>query len=259
MSLVSSTLRSFMPRPKNPKGTALGSVIGSFIPGIGSDLGGQLGNVVADILPSSGGPAREGGGRPDSAPTSEVLTQQNQIPDMRPTMMRGGGTDNIQRDMTFRRSPMYQQANVVTGLFGQAARTLTKPGVQGLIGGTVLGSVVEFFIDEFGNEKKLVITRKMQRDIRELFKLSGGDFATTAFLYEEATGRQLTERQVIKIYTKKFSNQGPYVTKAAVRKMKRTYMKLDTLCDLKDKMCPPKRRAPARRRTTSSQTITQVK
>jgi hypothetical protein len=259
MSLFPSSITKFLPKPKNPKGTALGSVIGSFIPGIGSDLGGQIGNVIGDILPSSGGAAREGGGRPDSLPAPEVLTQQNQIPDMRPVYMTGSGTDNIQRDMTFRRSPMIQQANVVTGLFGQAARTLTRPGVGGFIGGTALGSIVEFFIDEFGNEKKLVITRKMQRDIRELFKMSGGDFATTAFLYEEATGRRLTERQVIKIYTKKFSNQGPYVTKAAVRKMKRTYMKLDTLCDLKDKMCPPKRRAPARRRSTASQTITQVK
>ena len=154
---------------------------------------------------------------------------------------------------------MMQQANVVTGIFGQAARTLTRPGVQGLIGGSVLGSVVEFFVDEFGREKKLIITRKLQRDIKQLFKLSGGSFATTAFLYEEATGRQLTERQVIQIYTKRFSNQGPYVTKAAVRKMRRTFNKLDTLCDLKDKMCPPKRRAPAARRRTASQTITQVK
>jgi hypothetical protein len=154
---------------------------------------------------------------------------------------------------------MIQQANVVTGLFGQTARTLTRPGVGGLIGGALIGGVVEMFIDEFGRERKLIITRKLQRDIKQLFKLSGGSFETTAFLYEEATGRQLTERQVIQIYTKRFSNQGPYVTKAAVRKTRRTIHKLDTLCDLKDKMCPPKRRAPARRRSTAAQTITQVK
>ena len=243
-------------KPRNPKGSLIGSVIGSFIPGIGSTVGSQIGNVVGDILPS---PAQEGGGRPSADTTPEIITQQSQIPDARPTMMTGYGSDDMQRDMTFRRNPMIQQANVVTGLFGQAARTLTKPGVGGLIGGLGLGSVVEFFIDEFGRERKLVITRKMQREIKQLFKLSGGDFATTAFLYEEATGRRLTERQVIKIYTKRFSNQGPYVTKAAVRKTRRTIHKLDTLCDLKDKMCPPKRRAPARRRTMSAQTITQVK
>ncbi len=251
---LSRVLNTF--QPKNPKGAALGSIVGGIIPGVGSAIGSQIGNLLGDVLP---GPAREGGGRPSADTTPEIITQQAQIPDVRPTMMTGYGSDDMQRDMNFRRNPMLQQANVVTGLFGQAARTLTKPGVGGLIGGLGLGSVVEFFIDEFGREKKLVITRKMQRDIKQLFKMSGGDFATTAFLYQEATGRQLTERQVIKIYTKRFSNQGPYVTKAAVRKTRRTIHKLDTLCDLKDKMCPPKRRAPARRRTMSAQTITQVK
>ena len=153
---------------------------------------------------------------------------------------------------------MMQQANVVTGLFGAATRALPKTGVGSFVTGLGLGGVVEMFIDEFGRERKLIITRKLQRDIKQLFKLSGGSFETTAFLYEEATGRRLTERQVIQIYTKRFSNQGPFVTKAAVRKTRRTIHKLDTLCDLKDKMCPPKRRAPARRRM-STQTITQVK
>ena len=249
----------FLPKPRNPKGTAIGSAIGSLIPGVGTTLGGQIGSVIADIVPSSGGPARETGGSPDSFPVQTPVTQQNEVPDRRPMTMMGSGNDMMQRDMQFRRSPMLQQANVVTGLFGGASRVLKSPGVQGLIGGTALGEIVEFFFDERGQEKKLIITRKLQREIRQLFKLSGGDFGVTAFLYKEATGRTLNERQVIKIYTKKFSNQGPYVTKAAVRKMKRTYMKLDTLCDLKDKMCPPKRRAPARRRTMSAQTITQVK
>ena len=81
----------------------------------------------------------------------------------------------------------------------------------------------------------------------------------TAQLYEMATGRRLTEEQVVKIYTKQFKNQGPYVTKAAVRKTRATIRKMETLCDLKDRLCPPKRRAPARRRTMSAQTITQVK
>ena len=240
---------------RNPKGTALGSIIGSVVPGVGTSLGGAIGSTLGDVF----GGAREGGGRPSADTAPEIITQQAQIPDTRPTMMTGFGSDNMQRDMTFRRNPMLQQANVVTGLFGSAARTLTRPGVTGLIGGGVIGGIVEFFIDEFGNERKLIITRKLQRDIKQLFKISGGSFETTAFLYAEATGRQLTERQVIQIYTKRFSNQGPYVTKAAVRKTRRTIHKLETLCDLKDKMCPPKRRAPARRRTAASQTITQVK
>ena len=239
----------------NPKGRAIGSIIGSVIPGIGPAVGSQIGNVVASQV----GGAREGGGRPTADTAPEIITQQAQIPDTRPTMMTGYGSDDMQRDMNFRSNPMLQRASFIPNIIQGGRSIIQNPGVTGLIGGGIIGSVVEFFTDEFGNDKKLVITRKLQRDIKQLFKLSGGNFATTAFLYEEATGRQLSERQVIKIYTKRFSNQGPYVTKAAVRKTRRTIHKLETLCDLKDKMCPPKRRAPARRRTMAGQTITQVK
>ena len=98
----------------------------------------------------------------------------------------------------------------------------------------------------------------MQRDVKKLFMMSGGDFNMTAELYRMATGRQITPEQVVKIITKTFSNQGPYVTKAAVRKTRATIRKMETLCDLKDRLCPPKRRAPARRRAMST-SITQVK
>ena len=139
-----------------------------------------------------------------------------------------------------------------------ATRALSRPGVGGLVGGLGAGAVVDFFIDQFGQQKKLVITRKMQRDVKKLFMMSGGDFNMTAELYRMATGRSITGEQVVKIITKTFKNQGPYVTKAAVRKTRSTIRKMETLCDLKDRLAPPKRRAPARRRTMST-SITQVK
>ena len=141
---------------------------------------------------------------------------------------------------------------------GAATRLLSRPGVGGLVGGLGAGAVVDFFIDQFGQQKKLVITRKMQRDVKKLFMMSGGDFNMTAELYRMATGRSITGEQVVKIITKTFKNQGPYVTKAAVRKTRQTIRKMVTLCDLKDRLAPPKRRAPARRRTMST-SITQVK
>jgi hypothetical protein len=147
---------------------------------------------------------------------------------------------------------------LATGLIGGATRALSRPGVGGLVGGLGAGAVVDFFIDQFGQQKKLVITRKMQRDVKKLFMMSGGDFNMTAELYRMATGRSITGEQVVKIITKTFKNQGPYVTKAAVRKTRSTIRKMETLCDLKDRLAPPKRRAPARRRTMST-SITQVK
>ena len=125
--------------------------------------------------------------------------------------------------------------------------------------GSVATAAVDFFIDAFGQQKKLVITRKMQRDVKKLFMMSGGDFNMTAELYRMATGRQITGEQVVKIITKTFKNQGPYVTKAAVRKTRSTIRKMETLCDLKDRLCPPKRAAPRRRAVGSTTRITQVK
>jgi len=180
-------------------------------------------------------------------------------------------SQTAQTDRTLRIPPaaqgfgMPQQAfiggllpQIATQGIGAATRILSRPGVGGLVGGLGAGAVVDFFIDQFGQQKKLVITRKMQRDVKKLFMMSGGDFNMTAELYRMATGRQITGEQVVKIITKTFKNQGPYVTKAAVRKTRSTIRKMETLCDLKDRLAPPKRRAPARRRTMST-SITQVK
>lgn len=162
--------------------------------------------------------------------------------------------------------PTTQQA-FIPGLIGglgmgvtAAGRALSRipGGTKGLIGATGAGIAADFFLDAFGEPKKLTITRKMQRDVKKLFMMSGGDFDMTAQLYAMATGRRLTGEQVVKIITKTFKNQGPYVTKAAVRKTRQTIRKMETLCDLKDRLAPPKRRAPARRRTMST-SITQVK
>jgi hypothetical protein len=149
-------------------------------------------------------------------------------------------------------------APLVSQGLGQAARLLSRPGVGGAVGGFGAGAVAEFFVDQFGNTKKLVITRKMQRDVKKLFMMSGGDFNMTAQLYQMATGRSITGEQVVQIITKTFKNQGPYVTKAAVRKTRSTIRKMETLCDLKDRLAPPRRAAP-RRRAMSTTKVLQVK
>jgi hypothetical protein len=185
---------------------------------------------------------------PAGVDSPATITPVSQTSVSRPSM--GPSGFGAMPSLNRMRDPMFQQANVVS-LF-------RNPAVTGTIG-AVGGAIAEFFFDEFGREKKLVITRKLQRDIKKLFMLSGGSFEMTAELYEMATGRRLTPEQVVKIYTKTFKNQGPYVTKAAVRKTRSTIRKMDTLCNLKDQLCPPKR-APARRRTMGSTTkVLQVK
>ena len=146
----------------------------------------------------------------------------------------------------------------LTGLIGGAARTLARPGVGGALTGLGAGFAADFVMDMFGNQKKLVITRKLQRDVKKVFMLSGGDVGFISMNSMMLFGKELSQDQILRILFKTFKNQGPYVTKAAVRKTRSTIRKMETLCDLKDRLAPPKRatrRAPARRSTM----ITQVK
>jgi hypothetical protein len=221
-------------------GPGLATTIGSL--GTGSDVPAQ--NVLTTFPTNQGGqvPMETSPSTPaglDSPATLSPVSQTSMAPQQ--AFIGGFGLPGL-----------------ATGLIGQAAKTLARPGVGGLIGGLGAGAAVDFFIDQFGQQKKLVITRKMQRDVKKLFMMSGGDFNMTAELYRMATGRSITGEQVVKIITKTFKNQGPYVTKAAVRKTRSTIRKMETLCDLKDRLCPPKpaRRRPAARRSTM---ITQVK
>ena len=161
------------------------------------------------------------------------------------------------------RLPQTQQAGFgligpLSQLLGQGARTLARPGVGGALTGLGAGFAADFVMDMFGNQKKLVITRKLQRDVKKVFMLSGGDVGFISANSMMLFGKDLSQDQILRILFKTFKNQGPYVTKAAVRKTRQTIRKMETLCDLKDRLAPPKRRAPARRRTMST-SITQVK
>ena len=150
-------------------------------------------------------------------------------------------------------------APAINTLVQGAGRLLSRPGVGGALTGIGASLGFDTVVDMFGNEKKLVITRKLQRDVKKVFMLAAGDIGFVSANSMMLFGKQLSEDQILMILFKTFKNQGPYVTKAAVRKTRATIRKMETLCDLKDRLCPPKRRAPARRRTMSAQTITQVK
>ena len=231
---------------------------------IGAQLAtGNYGQAALTTLTSLGGGEDRGPQRVDvSGPPAGVDSVATTLP-VSQTGMIGGPTGDGLGIAGGGINPRSNQAFIggfgLPGLIGQAGRILTRPGVGGALTGIGAGLGFDIVTDMFGNRKKLVVTRKLQREVKKVFMMSGGDLGFVSANSMMLFGKNLSEDQILMIMFKTFKNQGPYVTKAAVRKTRSTLRKMETLCDLKDRLAPPKpaRRRPAARRSTTS--ITQVK
>ena len=159
--------------------------------------------------------------------------------------MSGGGFENV---YSSQRSSMQAQnvglPAVVAGGVG------VSRGLYGMLFGGAVGAA-PMIIDAFtGEPKTLRVTRKLQRDVKQAVMLLG----------PEAVANQLGVGLDVVIYImqKKIRNDGPYVTKAAVRKTRQTVRKMKSMCDLYDDLRPAaKRRAPMKR--VAATRITNVK
>ena len=123
-------------------------------------------------------------------------------------------------------------------------------GLYGMLFGGAVGAA-PMIIDQFtGQPKKLRVTRKLQRDVKQAVMLLG----------PEAVANQLGVGLDVVIYImqKKIRNDGPYVTKAAVRKTRQTVRKMKSMCDLYDDLRPAAKRRPPMRRAAATR-ITNVK
>ena len=123
-------------------------------------------------------------------------------------------------------------------------------GLYGMLFGGAVGAA-PMIIDQFtGQPKTLRVTRKLQRDVKQAVMLLG----------PEAVANQLGVGLDVVIYImqKKIRNDGPYVTKAAVRKTRQTVRKMKSMCDLYDDLRPAAKRRPPMRRAAATR-ITNVK
>lgn len=131
---------------------------------------------------------------------------------------------------------------------------LAKKYVPQIVGGLGTGALVAgapVVMDMFGQPKRLRVTRKLKSQVRQAVDLVGIEGAAQAMGVDVNT--------VMYILTKKLRNDGPYVTKAAVRKTRQTVRKMKNLCNMYDDLRPAaKRRAPARSSMAGTR-ITQVK
>ena len=95
------------------------------------------------------------------------------------------------------------------------------------------------------------VTRKMKSDVRRIYMMAGMDpNATAQILNNLGTYPRMNFNAslVFFILTKRFRNDGPVVTKAAVRKTKTTLRRMKGVVDMYNSVCKPTtRRAPARR------------
>ena len=128
--------------------------------------------------------------------------------------------------------------------FQAAGRFLKTPaGSLGL--GTGAGLLSGVFD---GQAPQMRITRKMKAQYRSVLNLAGGNYALAADMIG------VSQDMFIMVLLKRFRNDGPVVTKAALRKTKTTVRRLKSMCDMYDSLRPTatRRRTPMKRASSTT-------
>jgi hypothetical protein len=134
-------------------------------------------------------------------------------------------------------------------LFQAGRNFLRTPGGQTALGfgAGALGAALSG-----GDGSAPRITRKMKSDVRRIYMMAGMDPNVTAqILNNMGTYPRMNfdASLVFFILTKRFRNDGPVVTKAAVRKTKTTLRRMKGVVDMYNSVCKPT--APRRRAAPS--------
>ena len=107
-----------------------------------------------------------------------------------------------------------------------------------------VGLIDLFFKDPItGEVKRKRITRKFKSEVKQAVALLGIE-AVAAML-------ETTEEVVVQILLKRFRNDGPYITKAAVRKTRTTVRKMERVNELSKEIAKLAGTTTRRRATTS--------
>ena len=241
MSILSKLVRQ-------TTGRTIGENLGVFV---GQTFGGPAGAVIGERV---GGTFTE----ELSKRTRDVDTQQTQTVQSAQGPVMSGPAQAIEIDFGGVADAggimpaNFQIPNLLIDQFG--GRGQIQPAYAPAVGigvGAASGLIADFVFDLFtGEQKKLIITKKLKRLTEDLMELRGNDMDLVAEDLSKRYKRRFNAENVLKILTHKFTNQGPYVTKAAVRKTRRTVRKLETLNRLYADVCKPTTRA--RRRTTTT-------
>ena len=194
-----------------------GSTFGSFLSDVGSNIVSPLSGLFSQVRPFI---SQQSAGQPALPTRSNLGGQESQSSGVTEGFVGGFGN-----------------------LAGQAARFLRTPA--GSIGTGLLTGLGGSMLS--GGNGGVRITRKMKSQYRAVLNLAQGDYDQAASMIGVSTD------QFIMVLLKRFRNDGPVVTKAALRKTKTTVRRLKSMCDMYDSLRPTatRRRAPMKRATTT--------
>ena len=189
----------------------------------------EVGGLVSDVF-SSGIPQLFGASRtpsvvqqPATTTTSRVGAQESQ------------GSGSIEAGM----------GAALPSLIQGARNLLKSPGGQLAIG---TGTGIAF--SGIGSTPSgMRITRKMKSQARMVLNMTGGNLSAAADMLG------IDQNTLVMILLKRFRNDGPVVTKAALRKTKQTIRRLHSMQDVLKSITPTatmRRRAPMKRASTTT-------
>jgi hypothetical protein len=194
-----------------------GSGFGSFLSDVGSNIISPLSGIFSSVRP--------------------FISQQSQGQPALPTRTNLGGQESQSSGVT------EGFVGGIPNILGQAARFLRTPAGQ--VGTGLIGGIGASMLS--GNCGGMRITRKMKSQYRAVLNLAQGDYDQAASMIGVSTD------MFIMVLLKRFRNDGPVVTKAALRKTKTTVRRLKSMCDMYDSLRPTatRRKAPMRRASTT--------
>ena len=141
--------------------------------------------------------------------------------------------------------------SLIPTITGGLRNILTNP--VGQIGiGTAVGGALSLLSPD---GRQIRITKKTKRLAQQAYQLSMGDLSSATSLFQNLSGIGVNEMQFVQILTKRFRNDGPVITKAALRKTRSTIRKMKNMCDMYDDLRPTARRRTPMKRARATTTL----
>ena len=189
----------------------------------------EVGGFVQDAF-ASGLPQLFGLNRPQSASQGPAITTVTNV-----GAQESQGSGSIQAGM----------GALLPNVLGGARSLLKSP-----LGQIALGGGAGLALQGMGSGSSgMRITRKMKSQARSILNMTGGNLSQAASILG------IDENMLVMILLKRFRNDGPVVTKAALRKTKQTIRRLHSMQDVLKSIAPTatgRRRAPMKRATTTT-------